>query len=68
MRGNIREAVGTHGLLKAIFSGPITQNDTVMLVLFKRVFPKHSKDMLNCTLIENGDNNAAADDVMEEVE
>lgn len=40
LRGHIREPVGTHGLLKAIFSGPITQNDTVMLVLFKRVFPK----------------------------
>jgi len=40
LRGHIREPVGTHGLLKAVFSGPITQNDTVMLVLYKRVFPK----------------------------
>jgi hypothetical protein len=39
-RGHIREPVGTHGLFKATFSAPIKQNDTVMLVLFKRVFPK----------------------------
>ena len=44
LRGNIREPVGTHGLLKAIFSAPITQNDTIMLVLYKRVFPKLSDD------------------------
>lgn len=40
LRGHIREPIGTHGLLKAYFSGPIKQNDTVMLVLYKRVFPK----------------------------
>jgi len=40
LRGHIREPVGTHGLLKAGFNGPITQNDTVMLILYKRIFPK----------------------------
>lgn len=40
LRGHIREPVGTHGLLKASFNGPITQNDTVMLILYKRMFPK----------------------------
>lgn len=40
LRGHIREPIGTHGLLKAYFSGPIKQNDTVMLILYKRVFPK----------------------------
>lgn len=40
LRGHIRESVGTHGLFKALFSGPITQNDQVHLVLYKRVFPK----------------------------
>ena len=40
LRGNIKEPVGTHGLFKAVFSAPITQNDTVMLVIYKRVFPK----------------------------
>lgn len=40
LRGHIQEPVGTHGLLKASFSGIIMQNDTVMLILYKRVYPK----------------------------
>ncbi len=40
LRGHIKESVGTHGLYKALFSGPIKQNDQVLLVLYKRVFPK----------------------------
>ena len=40
LRGNITEPVGLHGLFKARFSAPITQNDTVLLVLYKRVYPK----------------------------
>lgn len=40
MRGHIKEPVGTHGLLKAQFSAPIKQHDTIMLILYKRMFPK----------------------------
>jgi pre-rRNA-processing protein TSR1 len=40
LRGHIKETVGTHGLFKALFSGPVAQNDTVLLVLYKRIFPK----------------------------
>jgi len=40
LRGHIKEPLGTRGLFKAVFSGPITQNDTIVLPLYKRVFPK----------------------------
>lgn len=46
LRGHIKEPIGTHGLLKAYFSAPIKQNDTVMLVLYKRVFPKFPSERL----------------------
>lgn len=44
IRGHIKESVGTHGLFKAQFSGPITQNDRVWLVLYKRVYPKFPEE------------------------
>lgn len=40
LRAHVKEPVGTHGLFKACFSAPVKQNDTVMLVLYKRMFPK----------------------------
>ncbi len=40
LRGHITSPVGTHGLFKALFSAPISQNDTIMLILYKRVYPK----------------------------
>jgi pre-rRNA-processing protein TSR1 len=40
LRGVIRESVGTHGIFKATFDNIIKQNDTVMLIMHKRCFPK----------------------------
>ena len=53
LRGHIKEPVGTHGLLKAVFSAPIKQNDTVMLILYKRVYPKLPSQTISA---ENGYN------------
>jgi pre-rRNA-processing protein TSR1 len=44
LRGHIKESVGIHGLFKAFFSGPIKQNDKVLLILYKRVYPKFPEE------------------------
>lgn len=41
LRGRILESVGTHGLCKIMFNQPIKQHDTIMIQLYKRVYPKN---------------------------
>ena len=42
-RGHVRAGLGTHGHMKCVFDGPVSQQDAVLMNLYKRVFPKVSR-------------------------
>ncbi len=40
-RGQIEETLGTHGHMKVLFNNVIKQHDTIMMYLYKAIFPKN---------------------------
>ncbi|XP_046483838.1 pre-rRNA-processing protein TSR1 homolog isoform X1 [Neodiprion pinetum] len=43
-RGHIKEPLGTHGHMKCVFNGQLKSQDTILMNLYKRVFPKWTYD------------------------
>lgn len=52
--------LGTHGHMKCVFDGQIKSQDTVLLNLYKRVFPKWKYDECIASCL-NGENNNSMD-------
>ncbi|XP_032663678.1 pre-rRNA-processing protein TSR1 homolog [Odontomachus brunneus] len=45
-RGHIKEPLGTHGHMKCVFSGQLKSQDTILMNLYKRIFPKWTYEPL----------------------
>ncbi|XP_031846369.1 tsr1 ribosome assembly factor [Nomia melanderi] len=45
-RGHIKEPLGTHGHMKCVFNGQLKSQDTILMNLYKRVFPKWTYEPL----------------------
>ncbi|CAL7942706.1 unnamed protein product [Xylocopa violacea] len=54
-RGHIKEPLGTHGHMKCVFNGQLKSQDTVLMNLYKRVFPKWTYEPLLVTELQDQD-------------
>ncbi|XP_030747869.1 pre-rRNA-processing protein TSR1 homolog isoform X2 [Sitophilus oryzae] len=52
-KGHIKEPLGTHGHMKCGFDGQLKSQDTVMLNLYKRVFPKWTYEDFLVSCVNN---------------
>jgi len=43
-RGHIKEPLGTHGHMKCVFDGQLKSQDTILMNLYKRIYPKWTYD------------------------
>ncbi|KAJ8930713.1 hypothetical protein NQ314_016478 [Rhamnusium bicolor] len=51
--GHIKEPLGTHGHMKCVFDGQLKSQDTVLLNLYKRIFPKWTYEDLIVSCVNN---------------
>ncbi|XP_073951741.1 tsr1 ribosome assembly factor [Choristoneura fumiferana] len=54
--GHIKEPLGTHGHMKCTFDGQLKSQDTVLLHLYKRMFPKWTYE--DCIVTDKDSNDA----------
>ncbi|XP_050491834.1 pre-rRNA-processing protein TSR1 homolog isoform X1 [Bombus huntii] len=52
-RGHIKEPLGTHGHMKCVFNGQLKSQDTILMNLYKRVFPKWTYEPLLLTELQH---------------
>lgn len=50
--GHIKEPLGTHGHMKCVFDGQLNSQDTVLLNLYKRIFPKWTYEECIATCVD----------------